>query len=87
MRPAAVEEVLRSSSAWTGPTKSWNTLLADSDQTFGLEADSKAQLQTIWRLRNLAVHSPSTTEISKRDAEAVLQAAKDILIKTYKLSS
>jgi hypothetical protein len=84
---AAVEEVLRSSHAWLGSIKNWSALLADPDRTFGLEADSKAQLQTIWHLRNIAVHGPSTAEISKRDAEAVLRAAKDIIVKTSKLSS
>jgi hypothetical protein len=84
---AAVEEVLRSSHAWTRPIKHWTAFLAEADRTFGLEADSKAQLETIWRLRNVAVHGPSTTEISKRQAEAVLRAAKDIIAKTPKLSS
>jgi hypothetical protein len=84
---AAVEEVLRSSDAWPGSIKNWNALLADADRTFGLESGSKAQLQTIWHLRNTAVHGPSAAEISKRDAEAVLRAAKDIIAKTSKLSS
>ena len=84
---AAVEEVLRSSHAWPGSIKNWSALLADADRTFGLESGSKAQLQTIWHLRNTAVHGPSAAEISKRDAEAVLRAAKDIIAKTSKLSS
>ena len=84
---AAVEEVLRSSHALPSSIKNWSALIADADQTFGLEADSKAELQTIWRLRNIAVHGPSTAEISKRDAEAALRAAKDIIAKTSKLRS
>jgi hypothetical protein len=84
---AAVEEALRSSHAWPGSIRNWSALLADADRTFELEADSKAQLLTIWHLRNIAVHGPSTTEISKRDAEAVLRAAKDILAKASTLSS
>jgi hypothetical protein len=84
---AAVEEVLRSSQAWPGPIKNWSALLADPDETFGLESDSRAQLKTMWNLRNIAVHGRSTAEISKREAEAVLRAAKDIIAKTSKLSS
>jgi hypothetical protein len=78
---ASVEEALLSlpssqESLRTG--KKWN-VVADAIRASWLGSEPKAQLQTLWQLRNTAVHGPSTTEISKRDAEASLRTAKAII--------
>ncbi len=78
---AAVEEALLSSPSsqeWPQTGKTRN-LLADATHVSWLASEPKSQLQALWKLRNTAVHGPTTTDISKRDAEASLRAAKGII--------
>jgi hypothetical protein len=77
---AAVEEAVVSSAEWAGrPAKNWNLFVAEPNQTLGFEPGTKAQLRSLWDLRNKAVHGSSRSAISKSDAEVVLRVAKEII--------
>jgi hypothetical protein len=84
---AAVEEAIRAAVPQSGLVNNWTALVAEADRTFGLETDIKDQLEMMRRLRNVAVHGPSTTLVSRKEAEAVLSAAKSIITRTSKLKS
>ncbi|HJX82795.1 MAG TPA: hypothetical protein VJ723_00470 [Candidatus Angelobacter sp.] len=76
---AGVEEAVTSYLGHDRPTKDWRVFIDDADRALAFGPEMRAQLDAIWRLRNLAVHGPSKIDITKQDAEIALHAAKKII--------